>query len=80
MVSCWHLSGHESMAMWKIYAPGGKAIAIQSTFEALRQAVSHIVVGVGLVKYVDHETGRTHVRTSLLLTLHAQAALAQLRK
>jgi hypothetical protein len=60
MVSCWHLSAHESMAMWKIYAAGGKAIAVQSTFEALTQAVSHVVAGVGIVNYIDHETGRTH--------------------
>lgn len=29
-VSCWHISDHESEAMWKFYAPAGSAIAIQS--------------------------------------------------
>jgi len=61
MANCWHLSTHESAAMWKLYAGTDKAVAIQSTFRRLQQTVAHAAVGVGVVRYVDHETGRTHV-------------------
>jgi hypothetical protein len=62
MVNCWHMSEHESAAMWKIYAAGGKTLAIQSTFDKVRGAVAGAVVGVGLVEYVDHITGRMNER------------------
>jgi hypothetical protein len=61
MANCWHLNPHESAAMWKLYAGTEKAVAIQSTFRRLQQAVAYAAVGVGVVRYVDHETGRTHV-------------------
>ena len=61
MANCWHLSPHESAAMWKLYAGTDKAVAIQSTFRRLQQAVVDAAVGVGVVRYIDHETGRTHV-------------------
>jgi hypothetical protein len=59
--SCWHASPHESASMWKLYAGTDKAVAIQSTFRRLSNAVAQAAIGVGLVQYVDHETGRTHV-------------------
>jgi hypothetical protein len=61
MTNCWHLSPHESAAMWKLYAGTDKAVAIQSTFRRLQQAVAYVAVGVGVIRYIDHETGRTHV-------------------
>ena len=61
MANCWHLSPHESAAMWKLYAGTENAVAIQSTFRRLQRAVAYAAVGVGVVRYVDHETGRTHV-------------------
>ena len=62
MVNCWHLSEHESAAMWKLYGAGGKALAVQSTFNKLRHGLSDSVVGVGLVEYIDHITGRMNQR------------------
>ena len=47
--------------MWKLYAGTDKAVAIQSTFRRLQQAVAYAAVGVGVVRYIDDETGRTHV-------------------
>lgn len=61
MASCWHLSPHESATMWKLYAGTARAVAVQSTFSRLQRAVATFAVGVGLVQYVDHQTGRTHV-------------------
>lgn len=50
-VSCWHLSEHESMAMWKQYGDDG--IAIQSSFARFRAALSSESrdVCIGKVKY-----------------------------
>jgi hypothetical protein len=38
-VSCWHISDHESDAMWKIYAASGKGVAVESTVENLRASL-----------------------------------------
>ncbi len=35
-VSCWHMSSHESVAMWKIYGGGSESVAIQSSVKSLR--------------------------------------------
>jgi len=61
MANCWHLSPHESAAMWTLYAGTDKAVAIQSTFRRLQQALAHVAVGVGVIRYIDHDIGRTHV-------------------
>jgi hypothetical protein len=55
-LNCWHLADHESMAMWKVYGEQNKAIAIQSTYERLHNAVSQYVT-LGLVEYIDYEKG-----------------------
>ncbi len=36
--NCWHMSAHESAAMWNIYAQRQAGIAIQSTFARLRES------------------------------------------
>ena len=54
-VSCWHLNGDESAAMWMQYATGGQGIAITSSYkdiiEALADAKERLVAGC--VKYLD---------------------------
>lgn len=55
-VNCWHLSDHESMGMWKIYASLGLGIAIKTSPANLKTAIldAKDIYG-GIVKYVDHE-------------------------
>lgn len=60
-LDCWHLSEHESAAMWQLYASQG--IAIRSTFGRLIEALPGGVPGdgthaicLGRVRYVDYET------------------------
>lgn len=62
-VSCWHMNDAESDAMWKLYAPAGKAVCVQSTFrrldESLRSVMTEPVAPwpmVGVVRYIDHAT------------------------
>jgi hypothetical protein len=58
-VNCWHMNEHESAAMWKLYARTSEAIAIRSTFGALRaclpgdQSVNPCVY-IGKVLYIDY--------------------------
>lgn len=54
--SCWHMSPHESAAMWKIYSHAGHGIAIQSTFARLSGAFSEERpdVHIGAVRYRDY--------------------------
>jgi hypothetical protein len=56
-VNCWHMSGHESSAMWKLYAQAGGGVAIQSTFSLLCDAFAEAEqeVHVGTVGYTDYE-------------------------
>ncbi|BAU48270.1 hypothetical protein SVA_1716 [Sulfurifustis variabilis] len=51
-VSSWHLSDHESEAMWRLYSPREEAVAVQSTYERLRGALPDCV-RIHQVTYVD---------------------------
>ena len=56
-VSCWHQNSCESEAMWRLYAENGKAVAIETTADALRSAIesraSEHRIHIHPVKYVD---------------------------
>lgn len=56
-VNCWHLSDHESEAMWRLYLKSNEGIAIRSTFARLRQALENAEpdVFIGVVSYVDYD-------------------------
>lgn len=51
--NCWHLSEHESAAMWKIYASPGAGVAIVSNGASLERALadSSEALYLGRVKY-----------------------------
>lgn len=54
--NCWHMGNYESEAMWRLYCPDGKGIAIQSTYSALFDSLeSKKDVYIGLIKYIDYE-------------------------
>jgi hypothetical protein len=57
MVNCWHASESESEAMWRLYAENGKAVAVETTLEALKESIqkreSSGVVHIYPVKYLD---------------------------
>jgi len=57
MVNCWHTSESESEAMWRLYAENGKAVAVETTFDALKESIqrreSSSVVYIYPVKYLD---------------------------
>lgn len=51
-VSSWHLSDHESEAMWRLYSPREEAVAVRSTFERLRTGLPDCV-RIHKVTYVE---------------------------
>lgn len=57
MVNCWHANENESEAMWRLYAENGKAVAIETTLDALKESIqkreSSNVVHIYPVKYLD---------------------------
>lgn len=56
-VNCWHASEVESEAMWRLYADNGKAVAIETSVDALRESIesrqSQHRVHIHRVKYLD---------------------------
>lgn len=60
--NCWHISSHESAAMWSQYVNRGLGVAVQSTIPRLTNALSTGLaddpanVYVGAVKYIDYDT------------------------
>lgn len=56
-ISCWHLSEHESAAMWKLYLKSNDGIAIRSTFDRLKRCFNdedHDIY-IGTLKYIDYQ-------------------------
>lgn len=56
-INCWYFDNHESEAMWKIYCPDNKGVAIQTTYRKLVQSVKDDdFLFIGKITYVDYET------------------------
>jgi hypothetical protein len=55
-INCWHMNEHESAAMWKLYLKSNEGIAVQSTYQSLRESIiDEERVFLGVVKYIDYE-------------------------
>lgn len=67
-VSCWHNNSSESAAMWNLYIKQGEGIAICTTFERFRKAISDKdnEINGGLVEYVDYDTYSTSQMNTIL--------------
>jgi len=56
-VNCWHASEGESEAMWRLYAENGKAVAVETTLDALKSSIQErdcpSIVHIYPVKYLD---------------------------
>jgi hypothetical protein len=56
-ISCWHANNDESEAMWRLYSDNGKAVAIETSAEALKISIqsgeSEHRVHIYPVKYLD---------------------------
>lgn len=56
-INCWHMSDFESAAMWRLYLPEGRGVAVKSTFERFCQSLrTEERIYVGKVNYVDYDS------------------------
>ncbi len=53
-INCWHIIECEPTAMWKLYAKSNGAIAIQTTYTKLKEALP-AGCHIGEVKYTDYQ-------------------------
>lgn len=81
LASCWHLSDYESEAMWRLYLKTGEGIAIQSTFERLRDSLScDERVYIGKVKYIDYETDLFDDNNPMAAAMHKRRSFEHERE
>jgi hypothetical protein len=66
-VNCWHYNNTESVAMWKLYAPTGNGIAIQTTISEFKKSFDAFTLPVyaGKVIYIDYEIDRFYKNEEL---------------
>jgi hypothetical protein len=78
-VHCWHMNQAESPAMWKLYVKSDAGIAIQTTFERLKDSMAgdkeHRVY-IGRVRYIDYDTEWMPEDNSFWPFLHKRASFA----
>ncbi|MGD8780704.1 MAG: DUF2971 domain-containing protein [Ignavibacteria bacterium] len=65
-ISCWHLSEHENIAMWKLYAKDERGISIQTDIKNFKDAFkeSDRNIFAGKVDYIDYETDAFYQESS----------------
>lgn len=56
-VNCWHMNQSESAAMWQLYLKSDEGVAIQSSFNRLKDSfnVTKQEVSLSCVEYVDYD-------------------------
>jgi len=77
-VNCWHVSGHESAAMWPLYSSGGLGVAVRSTFGGLSDSFHRSTddIYIGTVRYIDYECGSIPDGNLLAPALHKRLSFA----
>lgn len=78
-VSCWHMNEVESAAMWHLYAPSGQGVAVQSTYQRLREQLPDDVY-IGKVKYIDYQRDHVDLTNSFSPFLHKRASFSHERE
>lgn len=76
-INCWHMSEHESAAMWSLYLKSNEGIAIQSTYRNLRDSFSPAAeddVYIGKVSYIDYDHEVIENPSILSAFLHKRAS------
>jgi len=80
-LNCWHMNEHESAAMWKLYLHGPEGIAIQSTYQQLRDSIiDEEPVQIGCVKYIDYEKDGFHEHTLFTAFVHKRKSFEHERE
>ena len=72
-LNCWHMSKHESAAMWKIYGRSLECVAVLSSYQRLCEALPEDV-HVGVVRYIDYDADFIEPNNSFAPFMHKQRA------
>ena len=56
-VSCWHLNALESTKMWQCYTKTSEAVAVTTSYRALRASLP-AYVEIGMVRYIEYTNER----------------------
>lgn len=56
-VSSWNISEYESAAMWQLYLKNNEGVAIQSTYQRLKDSFKNTSeeIHIGMVQYIDND-------------------------
>jgi hypothetical protein len=80
-VSCWYNDNHESEAMWKLYCPDNKGVAVQTSYKKLVESVDYDnSLYIGVVRYIDYETEWFPQRNLLYPVMHKRKAFQHERE
>ncbi len=59
LINCWHKSGYESEAMWKLYSTVQGGIAIKTHFNLFVESfTANEQIHIGMFKYVDYDNDK----------------------
>jgi len=78
-LNCWHVSDHESVAMWKMYAVSHEAVAIRSTYERLHTSMPEECY-IGEVAYIDYREQYVDVSNSYNVIMTKRRSFAHERE
>jgi hypothetical protein len=79
LVSCWHMSEHESAAMWKLYSSSNESVCVRSTYRRLRLCLPQHVF-IGEVNYIDYDTQSFPASQMLNYIMHKRLSFSHERE
>ncbi len=53
-ISCWHMSRHDSAAMWRLYTSMNESVAVETSYNSLFNSIPDYAY-CGMVKYIDYD-------------------------
>ena len=81
LINCWHESGHESAAMWRLYSREHDGVAVRTNFKSLSQSFTcSDVINIGKIDYVDYDTTFIPEGNSLYPYLHKRQSFEHERE
>lgn len=76
-VSCWSLNQSESEALWRLYTQDTDGVAIQTTYQALIDAIApHDYFYIGKINYINYESQWFPAGNSYYPVMHKRRAFA----
>lgn len=78
-INCWHMNEVESAAMWQLYAPSGQGVAIQTTYQKLRDELPDDVY-FGEVRYICYKNDQIDLSNGFSPFMHKRESFRHERE